>query len=101
MRIKAGVVLWDMEPYLVDAFPLINDVSRMVCGRDAVITSGREGTHMDGSLHYEGAAIDLRIWYMLPGKQREYADVLAEVLGDDFDVVLESNHIHVEYDPDD
>jgi hypothetical protein len=100
MRIKSGVVLWDMEPYLVDVFDLIDDVTRMIAGRDAVITSGREGKHSEGSLHYRGCAVDLRTWGMTPSVQREYVEVLSEVLGDDFDVVLELTHVHVEYDPD-
>jgi hypothetical protein len=99
MKIKAGVVLWEMEPYLVDQFEIIDDVSKMISGKPAVITSGREGNHSENSLHYVGAAIDLRVWYMTPSERREYREVLAEVLGDDFDVVLETNHVHVEYDP--
>jgi hypothetical protein len=70
------------------------------CGKPATITSAREGNHSENSLHYTGEAIDLRIWYLTPRQRRIYVDDLKWVLGDDFDVVLEKNHIHVEYDPD-
>lgn len=69
---------------------------------EPVITSTNEGTHMSGSLHYLGRAIDFRI----PDRIAEdilhdALEVVKAELGGDFDVLLEMNpaHIHVEYDP--
>jgi len=62
-----------------------------------VITSANDGRHMDGSLHYDDQALDLRVW-ALPnpaGTARE----LQKRLGEDFDVVFEETHIHAERDP--
>ena len=71
----------------------------------AVITSVCDGRHRQGSKHYTGDAFDLRTWSDNKGTQmtdhfKEYlAKNLRAELGTDYDVVVESTHIHVEYDP--
>lgn len=71
-----------------------------------VVTAGSDGDHMEGSLHYEHKALDLRVWELDDHEQT--AAELQGVLGPDFDVVAEwrvegdgevPSHIHVEYDP--
>lgn len=64
---------------------------------DMVITSLNDGKHMVGSLHYEGKAADLRIWGLKDPAAVEKR--IAILVGTDFDVILEKDHIHVEYDP--
>lgn len=60
------------------------------------ITSLVDGTHSRGSLHYVGAAADLR----LPRRHVPLiARELGKRLGRDYDVVLEKTHIHIEYQP--
>lgn len=61
------------------------------------ITSARDGKHMQGSLHYCGLAIDLRIWG-LPDPNA-VADRIRRQLDREFDVILESDHLHIEFDP--
>ncbi len=68
-------------------------------GVNCVITSGRDSKHGDGSLHYLGHALDLRIRNMTAKQVVEAHIQLANRLGAQYDVVLESNHIHVEFDP--
>lgn len=65
--------------------------------REIVITSARDGQHGKTSLHGAGAAIDVRNrnWPDNIGM----ADEIREELGPDFDVVLEHDHLHIEYDP--
>lgn len=63
-----------------------------------VITSLNDGKHMNGSKHYVGQAMDLRIWG-LEDKLEVVKEELKQVLGRDFDVVLEGDHFHIEYDP--
>ena len=63
-------------------------------GEEVVITSTFEGDHKAGSLHYSNDAFDIR----MPKKPGEVAQELRRRLGKDFDVVLELDHIHVEYD---
>ena len=64
----------------------------------ATITSGTDGKHMTGSLHYSGNAIDLRCKDLNPGLMSGYLAALKERLGPEFDVVLEEDHVHVEVD---
>ena len=60
---------------------------------DLFITSLRDGNHLAGSLHYDGLAFDMADdpGYLI--------DEIRFVLGPDWDVVDEGNHIHCEYDP--
>ncbi len=68
-------------------------------GQELVITSARDFLHSAGSLHYYGLAIDFRT-RDFPKNQHEDIKVDLELsLGPDYDVVLHSSHIHVEYDP--
>ena len=104
--IKDGVSFWPgMHPVWKEhAMGTIDRVSRSVVGRTTIITSARDGTHGLNSLHYEGRAIDIRTRDVFPRDNRlNYLAALQEELGDDFDVVYEeserSNHIHIEYDP--
>lgn len=64
-----------------------------------VITSANDGKHMTSSLHYSDLAWDLRT-NNIPdkGKIEEIARTLRVDLGSDWDVVVESDHIHVEFD---
>lgn len=61
------------------------------------ITSLGDGAHSHTSLHYAGDGFDIGFE---PGmnKTQFTADLKAD-LGMDYDVVLEDNHIHVEYQP--
>ena len=67
-------------------------------GAELVITSAKDGKHGPKSLHYEGLALDLRS-RDLAGRQVFVVMDLKNALGPDYDVVLEADHIHVEYDP--
>ncbi len=67
-------------------------------GAELVITAGTDGKHMDGSLHYKGLALDFRTWN-LNGREKDVIDDLRKELGQDYDVVLEGDHIHCEFDP--
>lgn len=98
MRIKEGVSLQGldikMRPVLVQAARIWRNL-----GKELVVTSGLEGTHSAGSLHYYGFALDFRSNYFSAATKRTAARWLRNQLGKDFDVVSERTHIHVEYDP--
>ena len=93
---KQGVELNGVRPEIVAAMIVVG----LVAGRDIVITSVTEGKHSRGSLHYIGHAFDIRIRDI---KNPEDIDSLVmtirEHLTDEFDVVLEATHIHVEFQP--
>ena len=69
-------------------------------GLDTIITSGREGRHGAHSHHYRGRALDFRTFHIpLESTKLKLTSEVQAALGDDFDVVLEETHLHVEYDP--
>jgi len=64
------------------------------------ITSANDGTHMKGSLHYKNRAFDVRILNLTNADTAtSWVEDMKLVLGIEYDVVLEHNHIHVEFDP--
>jgi len=96
MKIKNGVNLLGIRPEIIIGV-LVADSILPYYGQDAVITSAVDGKHKRASAHASGRAVDLRIWDL---QDKEYAVTqLSEALGDEFDVILESDHIHMEYDP--
>jgi len=64
-----------------------------------VVTSATEGKHKKGSKHFSGNAIDIRTRQLAPENQQKVTAELKDALGTDFDVILEKDHIHIEYDP--
>jgi hypothetical protein len=72
---------------------------------EVTVTSCNDGHHMPGSLHYENRAVDLRTgmnWVPPLLSRAQVQQIIYDmktVLGKDFDVVLEVDHIHGEYDP--
>ena len=99
MDIKKGVnmngIQLVMRKVLVAAEKIWNGY-----GVTLVITSCVDGTHSAGSLHYYGLAVDLRSRsFDSTDLARTAARRLQRALGDDYDVVIEKTHIHVEYDP--
>lgn len=69
-------------------------------GKDLIVTSLRDGVHSKGSLHYKGLAADIRTRHLERGQAHSLTAELYEILNPaGFDVVLEKDHIHIEYDP--
>jgi len=62
------------------------------------ITSGREGSHGDSSYHYVGYALDFSIEGLSLSDQRLLITNMGDDLGELYDIVLESDHVHVEFD---
>ena len=96
--IKNGVDLRGLSPQMALAYTI---ACRCYGQYDCVITSANDSKHGPNSLHYKGQALDLRTRHLNgQGLQAVYLK-LKESLGEQFDVVLESDHIHVEWDPKD
>ncbi len=95
IHIKKGVRIHGIKPEVVLALVIADQVYQQL-GHDLVITAVIDGKHMRASIHYMGGAVDLR----LPGADGIAArNRIALRLGDDFDVVLEKSHIHIEWQP--
>lgn len=66
-------------------------------GKELVWTSADDGRHGLTSLHYNGDAADLRIYSDIDNEALR-AEIKAR-LNIDYDVLLEGNHIHLEFQP--
>jgi hypothetical protein len=116
MRVKPGVVFYRWSAKMERVLEIIDEVSWATIGREAHVTSCRDGNHSENSLHYfrhdrkSHGAVDLRTWrghttpmQMSGEEKRAYADAIRQALDHafpgEFDVVAESHHIHVEHDP--
>lgn len=98
MKFKDGVVL-ALLPGMSTALPWIDAVHQRLFRRDATVTSGADGSHEPESLHYKGLAIDLRTRDLTGAESLLLVHALREALDTNYDVVLESDHIHIEFDP--
>lgn len=98
MKIKEGVRLTGLQPIMVMAAIVINDVYQRN-GQELVITSAVDGVHSKHSRHYLGYALDLRTRYFDKHHIPAIVDALREALGDDYYVKAESDHIHVSFKP--
>ena len=99
--IKLGVDLRGLTPQLAIAYTIACQVYTKVTGNPyaCVITSGSDGKHGPNSLHYKGKALDLRITTIPPALLPVVQKDLKWALGSQFDVVLEADHFHIEFDP--
>lgn len=99
--LKPGVRLDKLSTQMVIAAVIVKECYRAVgVASGPTITSGSDGTHRaKNSLHYEGNALDFRIWNIPAKKRVGLTKAIQTSLGVDFDVVLEVDHLHVEYDP--
>ncbi|PHQ68463.1 MAG: hypothetical protein COB92_00595 [Robiginitomaculum sp.] len=98
--IKEGADISDLTDDMTDTFDDISEAwADEAPGVTPVITSGGDGTHSTNSLHYDGNAVDLRTNNLTQAQTTTVASALSTSLGSDYDVVVESDHIHVEYDP--
>lgn len=96
LLLKPGVRVAGLRPEIL--FAII--AAERVCaemGVDCVITACVDGVHQAGSLHYCGLALDLRSRDFRPGDADKAIARLKQCLGTDYDVVLEKDHIHVEF----
>lgn len=106
MKTKNSSVIFNLSSKMVAALPIVDQVY-LHYGKECVITSAKDGKHMEGSKHNSDGwnkepsdAIDTRTFYFNKETRIKVAGTLQSQLGINYDVVLESNHIHIEYDPD-
>ena len=99
MKLKEGITLDGAHSELLSALEKADAVYMDVANKELVVTSIKDGKHSTKSLHYTGYAADLRTRDLSPKDQGGILVELKRVLGKDYDVVLEIDHIHLEYDP--
>ncbi len=96
--IKPGVRITGMRPEILLAAIAAERVYDEA-GHDFTITACVDGKHMAGSLHYAGAAIDVRTRDITAADVQKLIARIKACLADDFDVLLEVDHIHIEFQP--
>jgi hypothetical protein len=96
IRLKDGVRLHGLTTQALLGIVILRDVFEND-EEPFTITSVSDGKHGRKSLHQHGRAFDIRI-HDLEDPQ-DTAILCAFALGDEWDVILESDHIHVEWDP--
>lgn len=96
MIIKEGVVLAGLQIEMRPVLKHANEVWKKH-GQELAVTSGLEGTHSAGSYHYFGYALDLRTRYFSTTERHSVLYELKQLLGGKYTVLLESTHIHAQY----
>lgn len=95
---KPGVDLSGLRPEMVYALMVMDGVFASI-GKGLIVTSVKDGKHGRGSLHYVGLAVDLRRKHLTDKEAETVRDEGATRLGEQYDVVLEKTHFHVEFQP--
>lgn len=98
ISIKPGASVRGLRPEMALALTVADQVYG-AHGYDLVVTEGTGGKHGVGSLHYVGLAVDLRASNVAAPFVGVIAADLGKALGAEYDVVAESDHIHVEHQP--
>jgi hypothetical protein len=68
-------------------------------GKGCTITSVTDSKHGRSSLHYTGQAIDYRTRHLSEAEKTSLLNLISGALHEEFDVILESDHLHVEFQP--
>ncbi len=97
LTFKPGVEVYRLSYHTWRAVDIAWRLASRYGQRELVITSVTEGRHKIGSRHYEGMAFDFRRWSIQDVTR--FVEALRFHLGRHYDVVVESTHVHVEYDP--
>lgn len=98
LSLKPGVRINGLKPEILLAIQIVHSVF-VANKKNCVITSCVEGQHSRGSKHYSGNAIDVRTRHLLPTEREAIEADCRESLGAEYDVVFETTHLHIEYDP--
>lgn len=103
ISIKPGVSILGLKPEALFGLVIANSVFD-AHDADMILTSGGEGKHGRGSLHFSGLAFDLRSKHLSALVLNKILKDLRMCLGLSFDVLLEqkgkrNEHFHIEYQP--
>ncbi len=96
--IKQGASVFNLKPEMVMAYFIACGVYNKY-GHDCILTEGTGARHSKGSQHPLGYAIDLRISNLHPEEITKITDLIRASLAGEYQVILETDHIHIEFDP--
>jgi len=98
MQIKQTVIFQGISNELILGIIVINSVFSKH-NVELVLTSVVDSVHSKNSLHYSGNAVDIRTSNIPDSVVTNIFSELIASLGPHFEVIMESDHIHVEYQP--
>jgi hypothetical protein len=98
LALKDGVYLHRLKPEMIWCVDRCLELFDNL-GITLTLTSTTDGNHSNYSHHYKGFAVDLRVWEIAPEDRDEVCERLKLALGNGFQVINETSHIHIEYDP--
>ena len=98
LKVKNGVVFKAFPREIIAVILVLSEIS-FDMEKDIWITSGSEGKHSAKSLHYKDLALDIRTRDFNKAEVYRVKNMLEKELGEEYDVVIEKTHIHIEYDP--
>ena len=96
ISIKPGVSISGIKPEMVLCISIVHTILESH-NIDAVLTSCTDGTHSKNSKHYLGYAIDLRSRDCDQADCPAIASDMQEDLGDEFLVIFEKDHFHIQF----
>lgn len=96
IRLATHVRVQGIRPELLLGLMVVSDLCNAY-ETVVVVTAILNGKHMVNSLHYTGAAVDFVT--ALDVDRTEWLAELRDRLGLLFDVIDETDHIHIEYQP--
>lgn len=100
IQYKSGVHRNNLEPIMLLALSRIEPIYNEN-GHALVVTSTDDGFHREGSLHYVGRAVDIRIRDLDDHIVRKVHEKIVKTLKHldrSFQVILKSTHIHIEHE---
>ena len=95
MLIKQGVDISRLNREIRRGLGIAGEILKKY-NEEIIITSTFEGNHGIGSLHYGNDAFDMRLPEDFRGR---FFNSVMDGLGKNYDVVVMSDHVHIEYDP--
>ena len=106
IKFKKGVKVDGITKECIYAMSVADNYFNLYLDRDIVVTSVNDGRHMKKSKHYEGNAFDLRTWttdtsgVQIDKEEKQCIGAnIYKRLGNKYDLLVEKDHIHIEYDP--
>lgn len=97
--VKDGVIIKEINWQFIYLLDTVKQTWEHHEERYPVLTSANDGKHMISSLHYKNLAWDWRIRHLTPEETKYWVQRLKQVITSDFQVILEKDHVHTEFDP--
>ena len=97
IQLKYGVLVAGNQ--YTNAIMRATEIAYRKYGLDEVtLTAGRDGKHGPKSYHYQDRALDIRFWSIPEADRGKVAAWIKAELPPFYDVVIESDHYHIEAD---